>query len=128
MVRIIIGFLVGVIVSRNAQAYGTPFWGACLLGLILGGVASYFFGKRDKNIAVATAVATAVAAAEAKADARAQAIANSAVQIYMQSGQVPNPREMEIVAAYHDGEIANDDNLAHVAAIEATRQAAHSRA
>lgn len=125
MFRIGIGFIIGVIVSRNATQYSTPFWGAILLVCMIGLTLMYFFGRHDKNVAVATAVATAIASSKAEAEAQAQAIANSAVQIYMQSGQMPSPREMEIVAAYHSGEISHDDRQPvsqFTNAIDATRE------
>jgi hypothetical protein len=115
-----------VIISRNAQQYSTPYWGAILLGCLLGAVLFYFFGKRDKNLAVASAVAVAVANANSQADANAQAIAQSAVQIYMQSGVVPSPREMEIVAQYHSGEITDDNNRSAIGESKASREVSHS--
>lgn len=106
MIRLIVGFIIGVIVSRNAQQYSTPFWGAIVLGAILGATLFYFFGRRDKNIAVATAVATAISASKSEAEAKAAAVAQSAVNVYLQSGQVPT--QQEIVAIYDHTEIAND--------------------
>lgn len=112
MIRLIAGFCIGVMISRNAQQYATPYWGAIILGAILGAVLFYFFGKRDKNIAVATAVATAVASANAAADAKAQAIANAAVHIYQMSGQIPSQKEIDTVTSFVHGEIQNDDSRA----------------
>lgn len=126
MFRLIIGFALGVVVSRNAQPYATPFWGAICLGAALGAVLFYIFGKRDKNTAVATAVAVAISEANAKADARAQAIANSAVQIVLQSGQVPSERELQIIAEYHDGEIANDSRNDALTALTAKQESSRA--
>lgn len=103
MLRIVLGFAIGCIIARNAQPMAFPFWGAIILGAIAGMVLFYFFGRRDKNIAVATAVAIAIAEANAKADARAQAIANSAVNVYMATGQVPD------IHAVIDSETVEDE-------------------
>lgn len=120
MIRLIAGFIIGVMVSRNAQQYATPYWGAIVLGAVLGATAFYFFGKRDKNIAVATAVATAIAQASAAAEAKAQAIANAAVHIYQMSGQVPTQRE---IVSYTSGAIENDNAGEHIGSIEAKQAA-----
>lgn len=80
MIRIIIGAIFGIIIARNAETMPHPVQSAVFLGAILGFCLSYFFGHRDKNIAVATAVATAVSAA--KAEAAAQATSQAAVHFY----------------------------------------------
>lgn len=103
MFRLVIGFIVGVIVSRNAQQYSTPYWGAIIFGVLIGATFFYFFGRRDKNIAVATAVATAVS----NANAKAAAVAQSAVNVYMQSGQIPS--QPEIAAIIDHTEIDYDN-------------------
>lgn len=99
MIRLIIGFVIGVIISRNASTYSTPFWGSILLFALIGMFLFYKFGKRDYKLAVATAVAQANAQAIAQADAKAQAVASAAVQIFQMSGHTPTPVE---VAAYVD--------------------------
>lgn len=95
MFRLVMGFILGVIISRNAGAYATPFWGSILVFSLAGMWLFYRFGKRDVNLAVATAVAKA----DAKADAKAQAVASAAVQIFQMSGTTPSPVE---IAAYVD--------------------------
>lgn len=84
MFRIIIGAVFGIIISRNAETMPHPVQSAVFLGAILGFCLSYFFGHKDKNIAVATAVATAVSAA--KAEAAAQATSQAAVHFYNLTG------------------------------------------
>lgn len=106
MFRVFVGFAIGIIIARNAAAMSEPVAGAVIIFAIIAAAFAYIFGKRDKN----TAVATAVAVANANAAARAQAVANSMVQIVMQSGQAPSPEEYRAIAEYHDGEVSNDND------------------
>lgn len=81
------GFLLGVVVSRNAAPISAPDLGAVVVGIGLVAWLAFFAGKRDKRQAVATAVATAVASAEAHAQAQAEAaavaIAQQAVNLHL---------------------------------------------
>ncbi len=76
MFRIILGFIIGVIISRNAQALAAPVASAVVAGAMFGLWATYRFGNKDKNTAVATAVAIATANARAEATAQAQSVIN----------------------------------------------------
>lgn len=99
MLRLLIGFALGCIIARNAEPMSSPFWGTVICFAALGMFIFYKFGKRDVNLAVATAVSVAVAKAESEANAKAQAVANAAVHIFQMSGNMPTPVE---VAAYVD--------------------------
>lgn len=83
MTRIIVGFIIGVVISRNSAAMPHPVFASVILAFLIGGYLMYRFGKRDVNVAVATAVAVANADAAAAADASAKAAANAAVNLVL---------------------------------------------
>lgn len=90
MIRVVIGFIIGVIISRNAATMPQPVFAAVIFGAFLGFLAAYFFGRRDKNFAVATAVSVAVAKANAASEANAKAAASAAVNlVLMQNPATP---------------------------------------
>lgn len=80
----VLGFMGGVVISRNAQPMSGASQGAIVLGMIVGGFVLWRAGYKGKSEAVAVAVATAVASANAAAEAHAQAVATQAVQIVVQ--------------------------------------------
>jgi hypothetical protein len=81
MFRVVFGFVVGVVIARNAAPMGSPQWAAALAAFGMGCYLTYRFGSKDK----ASAVAVAMAEAHAQAEAQAQAIAQAAVHLHLTS-------------------------------------------
>lgn len=89
---IILGFMGGVIVSRNAVTMSHPELAAVFFTMIVSCGIMWWAGYRGKSTAVATAVATAVSIAKAEANANAKAVASSAINLYLgqQAGMSPD--------------------------------------
>lgn len=107
---LILGFLGGIVTTRNAEPMGAPATSAVFLAFVVGCGLLWFAGYRGKREAVATAVATAVASANAAAEASARSAATSAVTLYLgqQAGITPEMHEQivdssvkEIAAIQH---------------------------
>lgn len=79
------GFLIGIIMSRNAHAMPTPVAASVFLGAFIGFAVAWFAGNRNKAEAVATAIAIANAKAEANAEAHSKAVANAAINLVLMS-------------------------------------------
>lgn len=129
MIRIIAGIVIGIIMARNGQAMAAPVASAVILGAVLGFLLCYFYGRRDKNTAVATAVAVAVAKANSAADARANAVANQAVQIFMARADGDLPRAIPVMrdadpvlmSAYRDALDASPERVLQMVTSETDR-------
>lgn len=87
-----LGFLAGVIVSRNAATMSNPDKGAVFVGFLLLAFFVFRAGSRGKAEAVAIATANATAIATANAKASAQATAQQAVQIVLQQSKMETPQ------------------------------------
>lgn len=101
---VILGFIVGVIVSRNAVEMSEPQRDTVYGFIIIIGIIFYFTGKRDKASAVATAVATANANAEikfnAEVESRANAIAQNAINIHFGDNPVKQADNKNVTPWY----------------------------
>lgn len=83
----IVGFITGVIITRNSVAMAKPERGTAYIAMAAACFLLYRMATKGKNQAIASAVAVAVAKANAEAsaaaDARAQAVAQQAVAVYI---------------------------------------------
>lgn len=83
LLYILLGFIGGVIITRNAAPMSAPSKGALVLAMLVGGFILWRAGYKGKAEAVATAVAIATATATAEAKAEATAQAQAAINLYM---------------------------------------------
>lgn len=88
-----LGFTGGVIIARNAEPMSNAQTSSVILAMLVGGFVLWRAGYRGKAEAVATAVAVAVANAHSEANAHAQAVAQQAVHIVLNSGEVQTIRQ-----------------------------------
>lgn len=129
LIWMVLGFMGGVSMARNAQAMNAPSVGAVGLVLVVGCGVCWFAAYRGKSQVVASAVAVAVASAEATASAaaesRAQAIAQAAVHLHLggldSRGLVAEVVEREEVPAQAPAGLAKRP-AARPASLEATYQ------
>lgn len=82
IIWIIVGFIGGVIISKNSADMNTPSTAAAIVAMIAGCAVAWTAAYHGKRQAVHSAVATAVATATAQARSEAAAAAQSIVNLY----------------------------------------------
>jgi len=108
MIRVIIGFIGGIILARNAAPMGAPAFSAILLIGLIGSGLCFLLGYKDKKSAVASAVAIAKAEASAEAEAKAAAMAQSIINFH----GITISQEQLAMESMKNGELENSLSLA----------------
>lgn len=103
LLYIVLGFLGGIIVARNAAPMNAPSKGAVFLAMLVGGYILWKAGYKGKREAVASAVAIATATARAEATANAQA----AINLYM-NGEKSSTESLKVLDSVTDTSIIEE--------------------
>lgn len=90
LLYMVLGFLVGVVIARNAQAMARPQALTAWAMMVIACWLLYRRAVKGKAEAIASAVAIATATATAEAQAHANAVAQQAVAVYI--GATANPQ------------------------------------